>query len=51
MAHQKMIQKKEETAFSLEWPNGQHLEKKSTIGSLSNSSRAERKARELAANI
>ena len=35
----------------IEWPNGEHLEKASTIGSLSDSSRAERKAIELAANF
>ena len=35
----------------IEWPNGEHLEKATAIGSLSDSTRAERKALELAAKI
>ena len=51
MAHQKMLQKKGGAGILIEWPNREHLEKASPIGSLSDSSRAERKAIELAANI
>ena len=43
--------KKVGAGILIEWPNGEHLEKQSAVGSLSDSTRAERKAIELAANI
>ena len=45
------VTKKGGTGILIEWPSGEHIEKANTIGSLSDSSRAERKAIELAANI